>query len=131
LTREFNMADEIEILKRLYDRFNARDIETVLAALDENVVWANGMEGGHVHGRDGVRNYWTRQWAMVDPHVEPVAFSNGPEGEIIVEVHQVVHDLNRDLLLDQMVGHIFRIEDGLVRRFDIRGATRQTTPTSR
>jgi ketosteroid isomerase-like protein len=116
------MTDEIEILKRLYDRFNARDIETVLAALDENVVWANGMEGGHVHGRDGVRSYWTRQWAMVDPHVEPVGFSKGPEGEIVVEVHQVVHDLNDHLLMDQMVGHIFRIEDGLVRRFDIRDA---------
>jgi len=23
-------------------------------------MWANGMEGGHVHGHDGVRNYWTR-----------------------------------------------------------------------
>ena len=60
------MADDIEFLKRLYDRFNARDMEAVLAKLDENVVWANGMEGGHVHGRDGVRGYWTRQWAMVD-----------------------------------------------------------------
>jgi hypothetical protein len=123
------MADEIEILKRLYDRFNARDIETVLAALDETVVWANGMEGGHVHGRDGVRSYWTRQWAMIDPHVDPVGFSRGPEGEIVVEVHQVVHDLNGSLLLDQMVGHIFRLEDGLVRRFDIRDATGQTTPS--
>jgi hypothetical protein len=123
------MADEIELLKRLYEGFNARDIETVLAALDENVVWANGMEGGHVHGRDGVRSYWTRQWAMIDPHVDPVGFSRGPEGEIVVEVHQVVHDLNGSLLLDQMVGHIFRLEDGLVRRFDIRDATGQTTPS--
>ncbi len=116
------MADDIEFLKRLYDRFNARDMEGVLAKLDENVVWANGMEGGHVHGRDGVRSYWTRQWAMVDPHVEPVGFSHGPEGEIVVEVHQVVHDLQGKLLVDQMVGHIFRIEGGLVRRFDIREA---------
>jgi hypothetical protein len=80
------------------------------------------MEGGHVHGRDEVRSYWTRQWAMVNPHVEPVGFSNGPEGEVIVEVHQVVRDLNGKLLLDEVVGHIFRIEDGLIRRFDIRGA---------
>lgn len=118
----FKMADEIEFVKRLYDRFNARDIDTVLAALDENVAWANGMEGGHVHGRDGVRSYWMRQWAMIDPHVEPVAFSNGAEGETVVEVHQVVHDLNGNLLIDQMVGHIFRLKDGLVQRFDIRGA---------
>ena len=84
------MADEIEILKRVYDRFNGRDIETVLAAMHEDVVWTNGMEGGHIHGREGVRSYWTRQWEMIDPHVEPVAFSGGLEGEVVVEVHQVV-----------------------------------------
>ena len=68
-----------------------------------------------------MRKYWTRQWAMIDPHVEPVEFSNGPEGEVVVEVHQVVRDLNGNLLADKMVGHIFRIENGLIKRFDIRG----------
>ena len=114
------MPDEVELLKRVYDRFNARDMETVLAALHEDVMWANGMEGGHVHGRDGVRRYWTRQWAMVDPHVEPVEFSSGPQGEVIVEVHQVVRDLNGNLLADRLVGHVFRFESGFVKRFDIR-----------
>jgi ketosteroid isomerase-like protein len=116
------MSEEIELLNFLYNRFNARDMEAVLAALHEDVVWANGMEGGHVQGRDAVRNYWTRQWAMADPHVEPVSFSRGQEGEVVVEVHQVVHDLEGSLLLDRMVGHIFRIDDGAVRRFDIRDA---------
>lgn len=116
------MSGEAELLKCIYDRFNARDMESVLAAMHEDVTWANGMEGGHVHGRDGVRTYWTRQWAMVDPHVEPVGFSATPDGEIVVEVHQVVRDLDGNLLVDQMVGHIFRIENGLVKRFDIRGS---------
>jgi hypothetical protein len=49
-------------------------METVLAALHEDVIWANGMEGGHVHGREEVRSYWKRRCAMVDPHVEPGAF---------------------------------------------------------
>ena len=116
------MQDQTEFIRRIYALFNARDMEAVLAAMHEDVTWANGMEGGHVHGRDEVRSYWTRQWAMVNPHVEPVGFSNGPAGEVIVEVHQVVHDLDGKLLADQMVGHIFRVEDGLIRRFDIRGA---------
>jgi ketosteroid isomerase-like protein len=114
------MQDEIEFLRRLYDRFNARDMETLLSAMQEDVIWANGMEGGHVHGREGVRSYWTRQWAMIDPHVEPVEFSKGPEGEIIVEVHQIVRDPDGALLADKLVGHIFRFEKGLVQRFDIR-----------
>jgi nuclear transport factor 2 (NTF2) superfamily protein len=114
------VSDNVELLKRIYDRFNARDMETVLATLHEDVIWANGMEGGHVHGREGVRSYWTRQWAMVDPRVEPVAFAESPNAEVIVEVHQTVRDLKGNLLADKMVGHIFRVEDGLVRRFDIR-----------
>jgi hypothetical protein len=118
---EVCMSDEVELLKRVYDRFNARDMETVLAAMHEDVLWANGMEGGYVHGRNEVRSYWTRQWAVFDPHVEPVAFASGLHGEVIVEVHQVVRDLNGNLLAE-MVGHMFRIENGLVKRFDIRGA---------
>jgi ketosteroid isomerase-like protein len=115
------MSDEMELLKRVYDRFNARDMESVLAAMHEDVMWANGMEGGHVHGVEGVREYWTRQWAMIDPHVEPTEFSIGPEGEVVIEVHQVVRDLNGNLLMDKMVGHMFRIDNGLIKRFDIRG----------
>ena len=109
-----------EHLRRLYDRFNTRDMEGVLAAMREDVVWANGMEGGHVYGRAGVRDYWTRQWAMIDPHVEPVKFSTGPDGELMVDVRQIVHDLKGNLLADAMVGHIFRCESGLIKRFDIR-----------
>jgi len=115
------MSDEVELLKHLYDRFNARDMDSVLAAMREDVTWANGMEGGHVHGRDGVRSYWTRQWAIMDPHVQPVGFSIGPDGEIVVDVHQVVRDLDGNLPVDKMVGHVFRIENGLVMRFDISG----------
>ena len=112
--------DDVERLKRVYELFNARDMERVLAAMHEDVVWANGMEGGHVHGREGVREYWTRQWAQIDPHVEPVGFSRGSDGEVIVKVHAVVRDLEGKLLQDQMVGHVFRFEGGLVTRFDIR-----------
>ena len=113
------MPDDVDVLKRLYDRFNARDMEALLSAMQEDVIWANGMEGGHVYGREGVRSYWTRQWAMIDPRVEPVAFSTGPDGQVIVQVHQLVRDLNGNVILDKMISHEFRIEDGLVRRFDI------------
>jgi hypothetical protein len=111
--------DNVELLKRLYDRFNARDIEAVLAALDPDVIWANGMEGGHVYGREGVRSYWTRQWATLDPHVEPVKFAERPGGHVMIEVHQVVRDLKGNLLADKVVGHSFLVENGMVKRFDI------------
>lgn len=92
----------------------------VLGAMQEDVVWANGMEGGH--GREGVRSYWKRQWELVDPTVVPVRFAKGKQGEIIVEVHQTVRDLAGKVLVDHMVGHIFWLKDGKIARFDVRDA---------
>jgi hypothetical protein len=43
------MKDDVKMLERIYDRFNARDIDGVLTELAEDVAWANGMDGGHIH----------------------------------------------------------------------------------
>jgi ketosteroid isomerase-like protein len=117
---------DVELLKRLYDRFNARDIDGVLVALADDVAWANGMDGGHVHGREAVREYWTRQWAVVSPHVEPVGFHRTGDGAIVAEVLQSVRDLEGKPLQgqthglkDKTVGHVFRLRAGKVARFDI------------
>ncbi len=118
--------NDICIIKGMYDRFNARDIEGVLAALADDVVWANGMDGGHVHGHEGVRDYWTRQWAIVAPHVEPIMFQQTEDGAVAVEVIQSVFDLNGQTLSgqthglkDKTVVHVFRMDSDKVKRFDI------------
>ena len=116
------MPDDVELLRRVYAHFNERDIESVLAAMHPDVVWANGMEGGHVHGREEVRSYWRRQWAMIDPHVEPIEISPRGKGEIVVKVHQVVRDLTQQILADRVVIHVFQVRNGLIERFDIAGA---------
>ena len=120
------MDDDIEVLRRIYHRFNARDIDGVPAVLADNVAWANGMDDGHVHGREAVREYWTRQWTMVSPHVEPVSFRRTAEGAIVAEVRQSVRNLEGKPLhgrthglKDKTVGHVFRLRDGMVTRFDI------------
>ena len=61
------MADPVELLTEAYRAFNAREIDAVLAIMHHDVDWPNGMEGGRVHGHEGVRDYWTRQWAMINP----------------------------------------------------------------
>ena len=117
---ENGMPDNVELLRRVYDLFNRRDIESVLAAMHPDVVWANGMQGGHVHGRDEVRSYWKRQWASIDPHVEPIEIWPNGKQEVILRVHQVVRDLEGNLLADRVVIHIFQMRNGLIERFDIR-----------
>jgi len=113
------MPTDKELIHQLYAGFNARNMDAVLASLADDVAWANGMEGGHVHGRDAVRAYWTRQWAAIDPHVYPLHLTKADDGSTLVEVHQVVHDLQGKLLLDENVLHAFQIQDGRVTRFDI------------
>ena len=78
-------ADVRELLRRAYAAFNARDIEAVLSMMHPDVEWPNGMKGGYVYGHDGVRAYWTRQWDLIDPVVEPQAFSTEPDGRILVK----------------------------------------------
>ena len=45
------MSSDTELLKHLYDRFNARDMEAVLATMHPDVVWAMnrpGFSGGYL-----------------------------------------------------------------------------------
>lgn len=109
-----------EVLKKAYAAFNARDLEAALATMAPDVEWPNGMEGGTVHGHDGVRAYWTRQWGILDPNVEPRAFEDDDSGRIVVSVHQVVRELNGKLLVDRMVEHIYSLKNGLITRMEIR-----------
>jgi ketosteroid isomerase-like protein len=106
-------------IEQLYAAFNRRDLEAVLARLAPEVRWANGMEGGYVHGRSGVREYWTRQFDIIQSRVEPEQITAGDDGRIVVRVHQVVRSVDGELLADQRVTHLFTFRDGQITRFDI------------
>lgn len=109
-----------ELLQKIYTAFNARDIDAVLTTMHPDVVWPNGMEGGHVFGHAGIRDYWTRQWGLINPRVEPTGFVNTDDGRIAVEVHQVIRDLAGNLLKDGTVQHIYTFKDGLITAMEIR-----------
>jgi ketosteroid isomerase-like protein len=116
-------ADENQtrtLLDALYRDFNARDIDPLLARMAEDVEWPNGWEGGYLRGRDHVRDYWSRQWAEIDPTVTPVGFTDLPYGRVDVTVHQVVRDRRGVLLSDSTVHHVYRFEDGQVAHMGIR-----------
>lgn len=116
------MTNDEAMVRRMYEGFNRRDIPAVLALMADEVAWANGVDGGHMHGREAVRAYWTKQWAAIQPQVDPMRVTQREDGVTAVEVHQVVRDREGRLLLDETVRHVFRIEGGLVTRFDIENA---------
>ena len=114
------MNAECELLASIYRSFNDRNIEAVLAVMDPAVDWPNGMEGGREHGREAVRAYWTRQWSLINPRVDPTGFETDAAGKTVVQVHQVVHDLSGKLLDDKMVQHVYTFRDGLIQTMEIR-----------
>jgi hypothetical protein len=108
------MNTDIEtLLGRCYAAFNDRDDAS-------RPHMAECVGGRLVKGRDGVRKYWQRQWTAIDPRVEPRAFRLDAEGRVVVSVHQVVRDLPGKVLADQIVDHVYEMQDGLVRRMEIR-----------
>jgi ketosteroid isomerase-like protein len=106
-------------LRSLYEAFNARDVETCLAALTPDVDWANGWEGGRVIGRDAVRDYWQRQWAAMDSRAEPTAVVERPDGTIEVAVRLVARDHDGNVLNDQHGRHVYDFRGDLVQRMTI------------
>ena len=114
------LASTTALLKRTYAAFNARDIDSCLAGMTPDVEWPNGMEGGTVHGHEGVRDYWTRQWEMINPHVDPVTFREEGDGRISVGVRQVIRELSGKVLMDRMVDHVYSFKDGLITGMEIR-----------
>ena len=113
------MPVEHDLLRRMYDAFNRRDVDLVVSAMTPDVDWANGMTGGRVVGIPAVRAYWANQWKQIDPRVEPAKIETAPGGRVVVDVHQVVRNLEGGVLNDRMVRHVYTFRDGLIARMDI------------
>ena len=107
------------LFDQMYDAFNKRDADAVLSFMHDNVHWPNGWEGGYINGKEEVRDYWTRQWNAINPKVYPVETVERSDKQIAVKVHQLVKDLNDQVIGDDMIVHIYHFEDGLITQMDI------------
>ena len=109
-----------KLLRAAYGAFNARDVESAVALMHEDVDWPNAWEGGRVTGRAAVRDYWQRQFESISSVVEPEGFEHHPNGEVTVLVRQTVHDAKDGTLLSEgQVRHRYRIADGLIVRMEV------------
>jgi len=118
---------DADALRSAYEAFNRRDAETLLAMMHPDVDWPNAVEGGRVRGRDNVREYWRKQWAAINPHIEPLAFQDDKQGRMIVDVRQVVRDLSGTIIVDRTLQHVYSLRDGLIERMEIRTPDGQPT----
>ena len=107
------------LIKKAYSAFNSRDIDTALSTFHKDVQWPKAFEGGYVIGHDEIRKYWTRQWAEINPNVEPIKFNEKQNGTLEVTVHQIVKDMQGNLMFDGVIKHIYTIQDDLLQKMDI------------
>jgi hypothetical protein len=107
------------LLKKAYAAFNMRDIEAALATMHPAIEWPKAFEGGYISGHAEIRSYWTRQWMEINPWVEPIKFTERPDGTIEVAVQQLVKSLDGEVLFDGLVKHVYTVQAGLLRKMDI------------
>ncbi|GEO09243.1 nuclear transport factor 2 family protein [Segetibacter aerophilus] len=108
-----------DLIYKAYSAFNSRDIDTALSTMHSNIQWPKAFEGGYVTGHNGIREYWTRQWKEINPTVEPVELNERQDGTLEITVHQIVKDLQDNLMFDGTVRHLYTLEDSLLKRMDI------------
>jgi ketosteroid isomerase-like protein len=61
--------DHVEIARRGYEAFNAREMEVVYASLDPEVVWEEwsaAPDARIYYGHDGVREFFDKLWESFD-----------------------------------------------------------------
>ena len=124
------MTNTKALIEQAYSAFNKRDIDGALALMTEDVSWPKASEGGRVVGREEIRAYWTRQWGEFNGNVEPLAITEENGGRIRVRVHQMVRNLEGNVLSDSEVLHIFTIKNGLIAAMDLGDETDTAGPTA-
>jgi ketosteroid isomerase-like protein len=115
------MVDREAVLVRMYEAFNARDVDGALGLMVADVDWPNAWEGGRAVGHEAVRDYWVRQWAEIDSRVEPAGFTARGDGVVAADVHlRATSVATGDVLADGPVVHVYAFDDeGQVVRMDV------------
>ena len=112
-------ARRVALLRRAYDAFNRREVDTVLALLDPDVEWPNVLQGTTLRGRDDVRAYWLGQFETLDPCVKPEAFVPLGQNGVVVAVRQVIRDRDGNVRGDSRVAHAYTFRGELVARMAV------------
>lgn len=108
------MGDTEALLTRLYEAFNRKDIEAVVAYLHPDVSWPNLFGEGRLQGRDAMRRMWREQFTAINPEATPITYTTLPDGRVRVEIAYVVRTLDGRLFTEEIATNTYRLEDGLI-----------------
>jgi ketosteroid isomerase-like protein len=113
--------ENVELTRRVFQAFNDRDLDTLLAGLHEDVEAfprLAAVEGGY-RGHDGVRRWWEQLLgAFPDFHAEILEVRD--LGEFMVVVLRVRgRGAESDTPLDAAIWHVNQFRDGKVIRWRV------------
>ncbi len=112
--------DNVELTRRGFEAFNERDLEGLVAALDDDVEMfpvLAAMEGGY-NGHDGVRRWWSVLLASF-PDISVEVLEVRDLGEVTIAVVRVAgHGAESDTPFDATVWQVHRWRDGKCTRWD-------------
>jgi hypothetical protein len=107
-----------ELIEQVYAAYNRQDADALLAFVSEDVDWPDGQ--ARLHGKQGLRAYWTRQWAKTRTRDEVLAIATPMPNRSIVRIGQVVRALTGAVISTGTFEHDYLIENRLIMRLDIR-----------
>jgi drug/metabolite transporter (DMT)-like permease len=104
------MMNEIETVRRMYDAYNARQIDAALAGLHVDVEWDGGAEG-MLHGKQAVERHWRSQWQEVDAKVY-IGLSAWKNSSLVLQVRLEIATPRG--AREQQIQNVITFRDGLV-----------------
>lgn len=112
------MGEHEALVTRLYEALNRQDIDALVGLVHPDVDWQDLLEGGRRLGRDAMRDYWTRQFAIIRPEIAPISFEALKDGRLAVRVMMTVRSVEGRFWEQAQARFAFVIEDGLIRKMD-------------
>lgn len=107
-------------IARLYDLFNARDLEGFLAMLTPDVEWPDEAEDRVLIGRDAIRVYALETTAPLIARYVPIAFHVEADGRIAALARQLIASAaDGSLWSSTRVLHRWTVRENLVARVEI------------
>jgi len=113
------MADRRAVLVKLWDALNRRDLAAAGECLHPDVDWHDLIDNVRLHGREAVRDFWTRAFAIIKTNSTLLGVEEDSQGRIAVTVLHTVRSLEDRPWTEETVTHIYSFRDGLISRMDL------------
>ncbi len=115
------MADNIATIKTVYEAFGRGDIETIVAAVTDDVDWASDTSSdgapwyGVRKGRDGVLEFFTDFGTAMDvEEFTPLTFGANDDGDVFAVVRFTARSRDTGKAASMQLHHWFRFRDGKI-----------------